>query len=101
MSDVLWEQAITAYADETVKDVNRFPDECGEPTLVRYDLHDGSYVIVGEEPDGGYTWSLYDAEDEFISTTGGPDVADFPAELARLATAARRSMPVSTPGEQL
>ena len=84
MTDGVWSQALRLLADGVVADVNRCNDECGVPSLVRLDMVNGDYMIVGEEDDAGYTFTIYDADGAYFHTDGDPDIAGFSADVRRL-----------------
>ena len=79
MNDMLWQTALDLHRGDEVSDVNQFADECGQMTLIKVDGFDGSYVIAGLESDDGgevdgYTYTLYTADGEIVSTDGGSDI---------------------------
>lgn len=83
----IWDQALALLADGVVADVNRHPDETGVNRLVRIDLAGGDYMIAGEEPDSGYTYTVYDSDGEDFTTDGGPDLDTFSADVRKAAQA--------------
>jgi hypothetical protein len=90
MNVSMWQQALELLAADVVADVNRYPDECGVDRLVRVDFHDlsGDYMIAGEEPDFGYTYTMYDGDGEDFTTDGGPDLVTFSDHVRRIAARA-------------
>ena len=46
-----------------VDSVELLADDCGYLNLVGVTLADGSLMVIGPESEGGYTWSLYSAQD--------------------------------------
>ena len=70
--------AMTCTNDDAIVDANLIADDTGSLNLVAVEFSDGGAMIIGAEPEGGYTWTTYSAADcdeqplaERILTTDG------------------------------
>lgn len=72
------------------EEVDFASDDCGELTFVSVTFKDGTLMVIGAEPDGGYTWSSYTAEDyeqqpmmeRFLTTDGDVNLESLPRAIA-------------------
>ena len=89
----IWRQALELLSDGTVTDVSRVADETGTERLVRLDFLNGDHMIAEEEDfegePAGFTYTLYDSEDQYLTTDGGPDVITFSDEVRRVVESQR------------
>lgn len=86
--------ADTLRSEGVITDYNTFADDCGEPTLLRIEFGDGTFIVAGIESDDdgepeGYTWTAYehvaDGDDSALNAGGGTDWDKFAADVRAFA----------------
>lgn len=90
-ADEVYRIALDTVDDDRIMDAELVPDDCGSLTLVNVTFSDGTSMVIGPEDEGGYTYSLYAANqyyaqpmmERYLSTDGDTTI-DSLADTIRL-----------------